>query len=67
MQQLDPSGIPQTAIGDLQFLLIGDPSNPNGGLLERFYGFETTSGTTVHDPTESAEPGRRLRRRHPVR
>jgi PE-PPE domain len=49
MQQLDPSGTPQPDSG-LQFLLIGDPSNPNGGLLERFAGFETTSGQTVSDP-----------------
>jgi hypothetical protein len=35
--------------GDLQFLLIGDPNNPNGGLLERFNGFETVSGQTVQD------------------
>ncbi|KAA8966509.1 PE-PPE domain-containing protein [Mycobacterium sp.] len=46
MQQLDPSGIPEPDSG-LDFLLIGDPSNPNGGLLERFAGFETTSGQTT--------------------
>ena len=40
------SSIPQ---GDLQFLLIGDPNNPNGGLLERFNGFETVSGQPVQD------------------
>jgi hypothetical protein len=50
MQQLDPSGAPQTGAGAPQFLLIGDPSAPNGGILERFSGFETTSGATVHDP-----------------
>jgi PE-PPE domain len=49
MQQLDPTGANDSSSG-LQFLLIGDPSNPNGGLLERFAGFETTSGTTVSDP-----------------
>jgi hypothetical protein len=49
MQQLDPSGTPENDPG-LNFLLIGDPSNPNGGLLERFNGFETTSGHTVTDP-----------------
>ena len=49
MQQLDPSGAPVDNSG-LQFLLIGDPSNPNGGILERFAGFETTSGQTVSDP-----------------
>jgi PE-PPE domain len=50
MQLLDPSGTPQTDPLDPQFLLIADPSNPNGGLLERFNGFETTSGQTVSDP-----------------
>jgi hypothetical protein len=49
MQQLDPSGTPQPDSG-LQFLLVADPSNPNGGALERFAGFETTSGQTVSDP-----------------
>jgi hypothetical protein len=44
MRQLDPSGTPQTGPLDPQFLLTGDPSNPNGGLLERFNGFETTNG-----------------------
>jgi PE-PPE domain len=50
MEQLDPSGTPQTGALDPQFLLVADPSNPNGGALERFAGFETTSGTTVTDP-----------------
>jgi hypothetical protein len=50
MQQLDPGGTPQTGALDPQFLLIADPSNPNGGLLERFAGFETLSGNTVSDP-----------------
>jgi hypothetical protein len=49
MQQLDPSGTPQPDSG-LNFLLVADPSNPNGGALERFAGFETTSGQTVSDP-----------------
>jgi hypothetical protein len=49
MQQLDPNGTPQPDSG-LQFLLVADPSNPNGGALERFAGFETTSGQTVSDP-----------------
>jgi len=49
MQLLDPSGTPQTGATDPQFLLIADPSNPNGGLLERFNGFETLSGSTVSD------------------
>jgi PE-PPE domain len=52
MELLDPSNTPggsSIPSGDLQFLLIGDPNNPNGGLLERFNGFETSSGTAVHD------------------
>ena len=51
MQQLDPSGTPDTTTPEpLQFLLIADPSAPNGGLLERFNGFETMSGQTTVDP-----------------
>ena len=50
MQQLDPSGKPQTGPLDPQFLLVADPSNPNGGALERFAGFEPTSGPPVSDP-----------------
>jgi len=52
MEQLDPTNTPggsSIPAGDLQFLLIGDPNSPNGGLLERFNGFETTSGTPVQD------------------
>jgi PE-PPE domain len=52
MELLDPTNTPggsSIPSGDLQFLLIGDPNNPNGGLLERFNGFETTSGQTVPD------------------
>ncbi|MFZ0907483.1 MAG: PE-PPE domain-containing protein [Mycobacterium sp.] len=48
MRLLDPSGTPEPNSG-LQFLLIADPSNPNGGLLERFNGFETTTGHIVPD------------------
>ena len=50
MEQLDPGGTRQTGALDPQFLLVADPSNPNGGALERFAGFETTSGQTVSDP-----------------
>jgi PE-PPE domain len=52
MELLDPSDTPggsSIPSGDLQFLLIGDPNNPNGGLLERFNGFETVSGQPVQD------------------
>ena len=41
MQQLEADGVAQK---DVNFLLLGDPSNPNGGLLSRFDGFTTTSG-----------------------
>ncbi|HEU0191544.1 MAG TPA: PE-PPE domain-containing protein [Mycobacterium sp.] len=37
MEQLDPSGAPMPHDG-VQFALVGDPSNPDGGLLERFDG-----------------------------
>src|ERR1700737_817293 len=50
MQMLDPSGTPENTAGGPQFLLIADPSAPNGGLLERFNGFETMSGHTTVDP-----------------
>jgi PE-PPE domain len=49
MEQLDPGGTNKANSG-LDFLLIGDPNAPNGGLFERFNGFETTSGQTVSDP-----------------
>ncbi|HET9877412.1 MAG TPA: PE-PPE domain-containing protein [Mycobacterium sp.] len=42
MQQLDPNGTPMPDDG-LQFVLIGDPSAPNGGLLERFDGLNLPS------------------------
>ncbi|MBV9319975.1 MAG: PE-PPE domain-containing protein [Mycobacterium sp.] len=35
MRQLDPTGTPEPT-APLHFVLIGDPSNPNGGILERF-------------------------------
>jgi hypothetical protein len=47
MEQLQAEGVSQN---DVNFLLVADPSNPNGGALERFAGFETTSGQTVSDP-----------------
>lgn len=50
MEHLDPSGTPQTGPDAPQFLLIADPSAPNGGLLERFNGFETLMGHTTVDP-----------------
>lgn len=47
MQQLTDAGVPKN---DVNFLLVGDPSAPDGGLLSRFDGFTTTSGTVVSDP-----------------
>ncbi len=44
MAKLDPSGTPSNL--PVNFVLVGDVDNPNGGLLERFNGFETTSGDT---------------------
>ncbi|MBV8863656.1 MAG: PE-PPE domain-containing protein, partial [Mycobacterium sp.] len=44
---LKAENVPQSLAN---FVLIGDPSAPNGGLLERFNGFETTSGQTTTDP-----------------
>jgi PE-PPE domain len=57
MQLLDPTGKPETGPLDPQFLLIADPSNPNGGLLERFNGFETLSGNTTVNPLSLASLG----------
>jgi hypothetical protein len=57
MQMLDPSGTPETGPDAPQFLLIGDPSAPNGGLLERFNGFETLSGSTTVNPLNLASVG----------
>ncbi len=37
-------------LGAPQFLLIADPSAPNGGLLERFNGFENTLSPNNVDP-----------------
>jgi PE-PPE domain len=57
MQLLDPSGTPQTGALDPQFLLLADPDNPNGGLFERFNGFETLSGQTNVDQLNLASLG----------
>jgi hypothetical protein len=58
MQLLDPSGANDSGLPDApQFLLIADPNNPNGGLFERFNGFETTSGQTTVDPLNLASLG----------
>jgi hypothetical protein len=48
MEQLEAEGVSQK---DVNFLLVADPSNPNGGALERFAGFEpSTGGPPVSDP-----------------
>jgi hypothetical protein len=57
MQLLDPSGTPETGPLDPQFLLIADPNGPNGGLFERFNGFETLSGNTTVNPLSLASLG----------
>jgi hypothetical protein len=57
MQLLDPSGKPETGPLDPQFLLLADPNNPNGGLFERFAGFETLSGQTTVDNLNLASLG----------
>jgi hypothetical protein len=57
MQLLDPSGTPETGPLDPQFLLLADPNNPNGGLFERFAGFETMSGQTTVDNLNLASLG----------
>jgi hypothetical protein len=57
MQLLDPTGKPETGPLDPQFLLLADPNNPNGGLFERFNGFETMSGQSTVDQLNLASLG----------
>jgi PE-PPE domain len=57
MQLLDPSGTPETGPLDPQFLLIADPNGPNGGIFERFNGFETLTGQTTVNPLSLASLG----------
>lgn len=42
MQALDPTGQPMPNSG-LQFVLVGDPNAPNGGVFERFVGLSLPS------------------------
>jgi hypothetical protein len=42
----------QVPTSDVNFVLVGNVSAPNGGLLERFNGFETTSGQATVDPLQ---------------
>jgi hypothetical protein len=46
MEQLDPTGQPMPNDG-LQFVLVGDPNAPNGGLEERFDGATLINGQTI--------------------
>jgi hypothetical protein len=55
MQLLDPSGTPSNI--PAQFLLIADPNAPNGGLFERFNGFETINGDVHTLPLNLASLG----------
>jgi PE-PPE domain len=57
MQLLDPSGTPETGPLDPQFLLVADVNGPNGGIFERFNGFETLSGNTTVNPLSLAALG----------
>lgn len=58
MQKL--AGLPpgeQPSPDDLHFVLIGDPSNPNGGFFERLVGFTAPSlGATLTGATPSDTP-----------
>ncbi|MGB7872635.1 MAG: PE-PPE domain-containing protein [Mycobacterium sp.] len=50
MQMLEADGVTENTAGAPQFLLIADPSAPNGGLLERFNGFENMLSPNNVDP-----------------
>jgi PE-PPE domain len=50
MQMLEADGVTANTAGAPQFLLIADPSAPNGGLLERFNGFENIVSPNNVDP-----------------
>lgn len=50
MQELDPSGTPSSL--PVNFVLLGNPMNPNGGILERFAGLTFPSlGQTFYGAT----------------
>jgi hypothetical protein len=57
MQLLEQSGENSTTPNAPEFLLLADLNNPNGGILERFNGFETLSGNTTVDPLNLASLG----------
>jgi hypothetical protein len=50
MKMLEADGVTANTAGAPQFLLIADPSAPNGGLLERFNGFENIVSPNNVDP-----------------
>jgi hypothetical protein len=54
MEQLDPTGQPMPNDG-LQFVLIGDPNVPNGGLSERFDGLNLPSLGISYDGSTPAD------------
>ena len=56
MQQLDPNSTPMPNDG-LQFVLIGDPVAPNGGLLTRFDGATLIDGQTIQAQANIASLG----------
>lgn len=52
MAKLDPSGLPSSL--PISFTLLGDPMNPNGGVLERLAGLTLPSlGITAYGATPS--------------
>lgn len=52
MRQLAALGAGAPSPADLDFVLIGDPMNPNGGLLQRFVGLSLPSvGLTMYGAT----------------
>jgi PE-PPE domain len=54
MEQLDPTGQPMPNDG-LQFVLIGDPNAPNGGMAERFDGLNLPSLGISYDGATPAD------------
>ncbi len=55
MEQLDPTGTPAPNDDLLQFVLVGDPSAPNGGLFERFDGLNLPSLGLLFDGATPAD------------
>ncbi|SRX92702.1 PPE family protein PPE28 [Mycobacterium tuberculosis H37Rv] [Mycobacterium shimoidei] len=47
MHELADKGVDPSQVN---FVLIGDPMNPNGGILERFAGFTDMNGQMFNDP-----------------